>query len=113
MRRRVPERHETEYPGRRSTVALDVSTVGLQTLLEGTDVKRVWLTANDDGSYTLHADSSIGETRRKGVKPYIDVLTDAMNDFAAVLEAHDVPDEVEQAWDAAVDRAESYKGERA
>jgi hypothetical protein len=107
------QQKRTEYPGERTLITLDVSQVGLDALLAGSDVDRVWLEPNDDGTYSLRADSLLRDTKAHGVKPAITFLIELLNEFGDVLDAHEAktPEEVNRAFEHLTERWNNYSGE--
>lgn len=108
------EAKATKTPGPEVELSLRIAEMSLPMLLEGQPAEEVKLVKNVDGTYGLTGTTTIGTTRESGVKPAIDVLVDALNEFADVLDQHDadIPQPVAEAWDAIAERWTAYRGER-
>lgn len=108
------EEKSTIYPGPRKVIKLDISEIGFEALIKGTNVERVWIEPEHIiGLFSLHADGTAGETRDNGVKPATDVLVQAANDFNDVFSEYEdqIPEPVIEAFNAMVERWMNYQGE--
>jgi hypothetical protein len=108
------ESKDTQVPGPRIRVQVDIAADSLPLLLEGQPAESVRLIAQDDGSYSLHAVGRMQANRAAGVKPAADVLVDLINDINSVVQEHksDIPQTVLDAFEQAAQRWEKYNGER-
>lgn len=111
----MPERLEprsSEIGGPRRRVTLDIAEMSLPVLLEGFPAARVWLTDEGEDVYAIHADLTLGESRKQPGKPVADILVDLVNQFADELDGDDVPDRLRERWDALVDEYKAQTAKR-
>lgn len=97
-------RRETDVPGPRTIVRLDVSEYSLPVLIEGVKVDRCWLAEEGDGLYSFHATQMMSEVRRQPGKASADILVELVNEFADALDAEDVPQRLRDQWGQMLDR---------
>lgn len=101
------EPRNTEVPGPRTRIKLDVAEASLPFLVAGIDNVRCWLTEQDDGVYTFHATQTIGQSRAQPGEPVSDLLVNLINELGDALDADDVPQRLRDLWDDLLERYEN------
>lgn len=95
----------TQSPGPRTRVTLDVAETGLADLVKGIGpAEDVRLVETEDGVYSFHASITMGESRKQAGKPAADQLTDYVNQLGDALEADDVPQRLRDLWNQLLDQ---------
>lgn len=116
MAERKFEPTETDTPGPRNLVMVDIADLSIDMLTRGgQDVQRVWLEevcppegledAPIGPVYKLGAEGAkVGDERAAGIVPAVDVLTDLVNEFGEVFERWELSQVSKAELSAAFDR---------
>ena len=103
------EPRNSQVPGPRMTIKLDLAEASLPHLLRGLQ-GRVWLSDEGDGVYALHATESLGDSRKRPGKPAVDLLVELVNELGDALDAEDVPQRVRDTRDEIAKRWQERTG---
>jgi hypothetical protein len=109
-KKRQFEARETPTPGPRTEITVRLAVLSLPDLIDGVDVRRMWLTDEGNDVYGLHAHRTLGQARKdEPTEPAIDVLVRGLNRFLDVYYDHEdaIPAPVKAAMDRCFDEYEA------
>lgn len=101
------ESRMTKSPGTRTKITLDIAETGLEDLMKGIHPETVWIVDNEDGSYSLRATQTMGESRKQTGKPADDLLIELLNEFGEELDKDGVPQHLRDKWVELIERFEA------